>query len=180
MNGPDLKTAQMADVWMTARKLHSFTIPELCLATGVAEATVRHMVTRWAERKYLTGDSKTRDQRFVVKDKTPQAFGPRDKRIWQTMRSMGVFTARDVAVWSSVDGDEVSHEAAHRYIQHLLGAGYLRVRETARPGVRPARFQLIINSGPKPPVLKRIQAIYDPNTGEIIPNKRFREQEGLA
>ena len=180
MSSPDLKTAQMAEVWMTANELGSFTTPELIAATGVSEPTVRHMVTRWVQHGFIRGDGKRREQRFAIVDKTPSAFGPRDKRIWSVMRRMGTFAAQDVAVWSTIEGDTVSEEDAGRYIRHLLDAGYLRVREKARLGVRPARYQLTKDTGPLPPVVKRIQALYDPNTAEITPNRRFREQEGLV
>lgn len=180
MNGPELKTSQMAEVWMMARELKQFTVPELTVASGVADTTVQHMVSRWATTGYVKGDGKPRNQRFEVVDRTPQAFGPRDKRMWQMMRSMKTFAARDIALWSSQTDDEVTQSEAQRYIRHLLDADYLRVREVARRGERPERYQLIRDTGPKPPVAKRIQAVYDPNTAEITPNRRFRAQEGLS
>lgn len=179
MVGPDLPTAQIAQIWMTARELKTFTVPELEVATGVARATIQQAIKRFVVRGYLRGDGKRRNQRFEVLDKTPQAFGPRDTRIWQIMRKMKTFSALDVAAWSTRDDDDVTTEDVQRYIRPLLDAGYVRVRGEAQRGKRPARYQLVRDTGPKPPVMKRIQAVYDPNTAEITPNRRFRAQEGL-
>lgn len=51
-----------------------------------------------------------------------------------------------------------------------MGAlGYLRVHQTAIHRVRPAKYRLVINSGPRAPVIRRVLGVLDPNEDRFRP-----------
>ena len=53
------------------------------------------------------------------------------------------------------------------FVNLLLRSGYLKVLRKARHGKHLARYRLIRNTGPKPPVEKRVRATWDPNLHEV-------------
>lgn len=174
MTGPDLTTVTQGDLWQAVLAApKGVTVPELQAETGVAEATIRHVLERWVTQGHLAHAAsrktgKTRDARvYKVSAKTPQPFGSPEYRMWQAARHLGTFSAADLAAHSSVEGGPVTLEEAHRYCRMLLGAGYLRVMSKAKPGKSPARYKLIKKTGPKAPIRRRVTVVIDPNTGEV-------------
>lgn len=91
---------------------------------------------------------------------------PRDQ-MWRTMRIIGEFSARELAISASTEDLSVSVTSADLYVRRLERAGYLRCVLAARTG---ARFRLIRSryTGPRPPVARRDGTVIDLNTGEII------------
>jgi hypothetical protein len=89
--------------------------------------------------------------------------------MWRTMRRMPNFTPIDLVAHSNAGGVEVSIEKARTYCRLLLQAGYLRVRETAIHGQRPARYQLVRNTGPKAPEVRRVRVMLDMNDETFEP-----------
>lgn len=89
--------------------------------------------------------------------------------MWRAMRRHTTFTPIDLAALSSVGEVDVTVEKARSYCRHLLEAGYLRVRETAIPGKRQPRYQLIRNTGPMAPVVRRVSGVQDPNKETFTP-----------
>lgn len=85
-------------------------------------------------------------------------------KAWTSMRIMVRFTAPQICTTSSIRSDNLG-----RYIRALLMAGYLRIaqeRVNGRPGSFRA-YQLIRNTGPKPPISWRTGQVFDQNTGIV-------------
>lgn len=82
--------------------------------------------------------------------------------MWLTARKLRHFSYRDLAAFSS----KVDEETARGFCALLLRAGYVKVNQRAKPGVRLARYHLVRDTGPHPPVERRIRAVWDENLGE--------------
>jgi len=91
--------------------------------------------------------------------------------MWRVMRHLRQFCPTDVAAHANAGGVQVSVEKARAYCRQLFGSGHLKVRQTAVPGQREAIYQLIGDSGPRPPRPVRLNGILDPNTGAFAPSK---------
>jgi hypothetical protein len=87
--------------------------------------------------------------------------------MWRTMRAMGEFSPRELASHSTTDTVGVSETHAKVYCSKLLAAGFLRVLRKARPGQQQAIYRLVRNTGPRPPVVQRVQRVFDPNNGKF-------------
>ena len=88
--------------------------------------------------------------------------------IWAAMRGLKTFTAVDLAAHATTETVGVSPEGARAYASALMEAGYLRVERKAVPGKHDAIYRLIKNTGPMPPMLRRVEAVVDLNTGATI------------
>ncbi len=99
-------------------------------------------------------------------DGTPVKAGGSTQNLWNSMRRLKQFSARDLAAHSTTSHVEVPENHAKVYCSHLLAAGYLKVVQKAAPPKRAAIYRLIRDTGPVPPKTQRIHQVYDPNTGE--------------
>lgn len=95
-------------------------------------------------------------------------------RVWLAMRAMGKFSIDDLLLRGAVGDEANAHDNVGRYLNALEAGGYL-VRLRARaPGEAPTsrgyvRWLLVRNTGPMAPVWRRrLERLYDPNTGEVI------------
>lgn len=169
-------------IWEKAQKLENFTTNDIA-AMGVSQGTARRYCDKW-QRKGLLRLIKTvgGNSRLYAPIKQPISEAnmgtTNDKgatpegNMWRTMNQLPEFTPTDVAAHSNVGTVSIDVKAAQTYCRALLGAGYLRVRVKARPGLREAVYRLINKTGPRPPVLKRVMGVFDPNTEEFIPNTK--------
>ncbi|MCS7285016.1 MAG: hypothetical protein NZ527_04780 [Hydrogenobacter thermophilus] len=87
------------------------------------------------------------------------------KKMWQTMRKIGDFTANDIAVICGV-----SRGAADSYISKLHHSGYLKVVGTTE-GLNPKNrkasvYRLVKDTGILPPY--EVSVIYDPNLKKVV------------
>jgi hypothetical protein len=100
------------------------------------------------------------------------SHGRQTEQLWQTIRHLPTFTARDLAINASTDEVPIKQKFAANYIAMLLRAGYLQLVERAIPAAaKSAVYRLFPrhNSGPKPPIEQRvIDAVWDPNLGKIV------------
>lgn len=88
--------------------------------------------------------------------------------LWRSMRMLGKFSAKDLALHSTTPSVSVSEATAQSYCTMLLATGYLRVAQKADPSKsRKAIYRLVRNSGPKAPMIQRVKRVYDPNTGQV-------------
>lgn len=163
-------------IWATARRLGTFTYGQLAAEakTNVDRAT--RLVRGWLAARAVedAGEGPSRRRLFrIVADadaalpRAPVAGSPQGN-MWRTMRSIGAFSPVDLAAHSCTDTVQVSRDDAAAYCQTLLRAGYLKVERKARPGRQEAIYRLIQNTGPKPPVIRRVRAVIDQNTGQIV------------
>lgn len=173
---PDLKTEAMGLVWRAAIELGTFTGPELAEAAGVPIQTVTHMVTRWEIEGYFwrRGLGSRGGHQFELVSEQKRPYGPKEQRIWQTMRKMRTFSVADIVGLSSLPNDPVQHDEVEAYIHALLNADYMRIRVKAKSGESSARYQLVKDTGPRPPFKRRVYVLIDPNLGEGVLPKDYR------
>lgn len=86
--------------------------------------------------------------------------------LWRTLRMMRAdMTARELAAHASLPDAPVSERFAEEWLEALSRAG--RVRRLVWKDHLPARYRLVHNTGPQPPVIRRARVLHDPNTGEV-------------
>lgn len=104
------------------------------------------------------------------KDGTPSKQGLGREQMWRSMKIMGEFTAKDLAIHSSTEDVTVSEASAKDYLKHLAKAGYFAVRVPNRGSHSQTRYKLLPSRwrGPKAPMIQRVKAVYDPNLGKIV------------
>jgi len=109
----------------------------------------------------------------VRKDGSRVTQGLAQEAMWRTLKIVGDCNARELAAMASTTEIQVCEVAAKDYLQHLYRAGYLtrvkKGRGTGRGGEL-ARYQLTPGkwSGPRPPMICRAKAVFDPNLGKIV------------
>jgi hypothetical protein len=105
-------------------------------------------------------------------DGTPATRGRSRAQMWRTMRIIGEFDGRELALAASTDEHAVDLQDALQYIKHLARAGYLQVVAPARGGcgrtLARYRFVPAMNTGPRPPMVQRTCAVFDPNLGRVV------------
>lgn len=146
---------------------------------GVHENTAQKFVRRWERDgrvKCIRKDMHRKIYRNADIDaQVPPMPAPAEGHatpegnMWRAMRQLRQFSPTDIAAHANAGGVEVSVEKARAYCRLLLGSGHLKVRQTAIPGRREAIYQLIEDSGPRPPKPVRMAGILDPNTGAFAP-----------
>lgn len=91
-------------------------------------------------------------------------------RLWSAIRVSKVFTPVDLEVRLAGSDWAVSSQMISRYCEDLVKFGYVKIlrKRTRR---NPARYQLVRNTGPLPPVAKRVTCLIDPNQDTVLPHK---------
>jgi len=108
----------------------------------------------------------------VRRDGTPVTQGLAQEQMWRTLCMLGgAVTARELAAHASTETVPVRESAAYDYLHNLQRAGYVQIatpgKGTGRGGIQ-MRFRLVRNTGPRPPMVCRTHAIYDPNLGRVV------------
>lgn len=95
--------------------------------------------------------------------------GLAQEQMWRTMRLIGEFDYLQLMANASTPEHPIAAAAARDYLRYLANAGYLQ-QTAAACGRKPARWQFINNrySGPRPPMIQRLNAVYDPNLGKVV------------
>lgn len=154
-------------VWTAALRLGEFRTQRLATESGVSLSTVQRHLSRWLDQGQVTRQGVAGGAIWRVSERTEPCVEPRQQspegNMWRAMRHIGAFTALDLALHATTDELGVSEAEATRYIRALLPAGYLRVLRTASPPRRPAVYRLVRNTGPLPPRLHRVSAVWDAN-----------------
>lgn len=106
----------------------------------------------------------------VTKDGKPVTQGRANENMWRSMRIIGEFTARDLAVQAATEDAPISESAAKTYCMHLQKAGYLVVTRPNRGGHSPAHYRFLPSryTGPKAPMIQRVKVVFDPNLGRVM------------
>ncbi len=176
-------------LWAAMRRLRRFTVRQVTEETRLGQDTARDYVRGLEAAGYLarvgtvaTG-SGTVGARAVVyelvrdvgveaprvrKDGTEVTQGRGREQMWRTMKVLGEFSARDLAVHASTEAHAVSLEDAKHYIRYLVKAGYVAV-VLGRKG-EPYRYRLLPskNTGPRAPMIQRVRQVFDPNLGRVV------------
>ncbi|WP_374499129.1 hypothetical protein [Zoogloea sp.] len=118
------------------------------------------------------------------RDGTPVTAGLRQEQMWRVLRMLkGTdINYRELAANASTTALPVDPTAANSYLQDLHGAKYLqRTAEgkgRGRGGI-PARYRLVSDTGPKPPMVTRVNGIFDPNLGQLIWIEPINEETAI-
>lgn len=106
----------------------------------------------------------------VKRDGSPVTQGLAQEQMWRTLRMLkGDTNARELAAHASTPEIPVAVTAAADYLGNLQRASYLRITRAHQPGQKGlTRYQLVTNTGPRPPMVCRTDAIYDPNLGKTV------------
>lgn len=119
----------------------------------------------------------------VRRDGTPVTMGLAQEQMWRTLRMLKTdFNARELAAHAATVAVPVNEKAAADYLGNLYRAAYLRCtrpgRGTGRGGMQ-ARYQLVTNTGPLPPMVCRADAVYDPNLGKTVWVRPVTEEDAI-
>lgn len=178
-------------IWEAMRALQVFTTQQLWLAVekrrGGNIYTIRSYVARLLKAGYLAVESTvtrgsivTRTYRLVrnvgvdaprlTKDGRQSTAGLQFEQMWTAMRRLADFNHRDLAIYASTDQVTVHEEHAKHYVAGLNRAGYLVLTEAGKHSVSLSRFRLnpTMNTGPKPPLLQKLEAVYDRNLRRVV------------
>lgn len=142
------------------------------------------LALRTATRYALARDAGAEAPR-VRKDGTLVTTGLAQEQMWRTLRMLkGDINARELAAHASTPAVPVKETAAADYLNNLHHAGYLRPTAEARVALRNggrirARYQLISNTGPRPPMICRADAVYDPNLGKTVWVRPVTEEDAI-
>lgn len=101
---------------------------------------------------------------------TPSRAGRSIEQMWRSMGILGDFNYRDLAIAASTSDVSVNEEHAKHYVAALARAGYLVKTQTGKHSVSLARWRLIRsrNTGPRAPVVQKLEAVYDANLNQIV------------
>lgn len=176
-------------MWEAMRKLRRFRLTDIEDQTRITEATVDTYVKGLTAAGYLQridAPEPPADTRYaphwweLVKDigveaprvtqaGKPVTQGRGREQMWRTMRIIGEFNWRELAVQASTEAHPVKENEAKDYVHHLHKAGYLACVKAGGPG-RAARYRMFPSryTGPQPPMVQRIKQVFDPNIGQVV------------
>ena len=157
--------------WARATALRTFSITDLASELRSDASTIGPFVRDWEGRGWVErvgpGVAHVSFRVIAGPQPEPSTGGSRETNMWRAMRGLGGFTPIDIAAHADTGTVRVTVEDARAYIGVLFRHDYLRCTRKADPSKgREASYKLIRNTGPKAPILKRIRAVIDPNTGE--------------
>lgn len=167
-------------VWAEVRRLNIFTAAEIVANTDIPKKTITDYLKRLEAGGYIRKhDSFAQTSRFILErdagihaprvrsDGSPVRQGDGSQNMWRSMRMLGQFTPRDIAVHSTTDTVTVTEATAKFYCSMLLKARYLRVMRKAVPGKHQATYKFVRNTGPLPPQIQRVKQVFDQNLGAV-------------
>lgn len=144
---------------------------ELSDATDVSDYHRTNYVAK-LRRLGLLQNCGTRDRKavFTIHDLKSAAElaakkrGRREGVMWSTMRILKNFTPQDVLTAIADARGDIDLKRVETYCRLLLKAGYLSALEKARPNGHPARYMLVNDTGPLPPIQRTLPVVVDGNT----------------
>lgn len=146
---------------------------------GYLELTQQGRVPRLRNQWKLIRDAGAEAPR-VSRQGVEVTQGHGNEAIWGAMQALGSFTSRVLAEMSGAKEFTVKS-----YCHALQKAGYLTVsREGNRHGTQ-TEYRMLKSRvrGPRPPMITRLKAVYDPNIHEIVwqqnEDDALEEMEGV-
>lgn len=89
------------------------------------------------------------------------------QNLWRSMRMLSNFTCDELVAHSTTSTVTATADSARFFIYILKKADYIKVIDKTGKG-RKERYQLVKNTGPKPPQVLKVKELYDPNKNEIV------------
>jgi hypothetical protein len=160
--------------WGVAVRLGTFGFAEISAELRITMEKATLIVRGWEKEgavHHLPGSPGNRkmfraDADFV---RLPSTGRTAEDNMWTSIRKLRSFTPAEVAAHSTTETVSVTRDQAALYCRALLGADYLTVTRKAAPLMkREPIYRLVTETGPLPPVIARVRALRDPNTGQII------------
>lgn len=179
---PEAALTPKERIWTIIRELRTVTVHETTDRCGVKEDAVRAYFTGLVAAGILgvlqrgTGGKHSvytlkRDLGVhaprVRKDGTFLPDSVRS-RLWRAMPIFGIFTARELAMSTTLAESPVSRAEALDYCRWLAQAGYLRDLGDEKFRFVPAR-----HTGVKAPQIVRVTQVYDPNIDQLVAHGPF-------
>lgn len=116
----------------------------------------------------------------VGADGRSRQVGLGTEAMWRTLRILGEVSSVELADQASV-AVKTTRRTAYTYLNWLRRAGYVSEVAPAKGGHHGhcARFRLVPGkyTGPRPPMIQKGGAVYDPNLGEVV-YRHVAETEG--
>jgi hypothetical protein len=167
--------ADIADAaWAIAQRMTAFGYGEIEAELKIGAKQAMRIVRGWDAAGLLSpvqsGPGLRKLWRVTPEAVRPQATKGRtaEDNLWTAMRGLKSFTPTDLCAHSTSHELVVTVDEATSYCRALCAAGYLGVARKAEPGRREAIYRLARNTGPKPPREKRVRAVIDDNTKDIV------------
>lgn len=177
--------SQRQRIWEAIRdtKGKQFTQPDVSYG-GMETSTVREYLTGLANAGYLEiahkGSAPCISSKFrLVRDTGAEAprvrkngeevtQGHGNEAMWGAMQALGTFS---YALLAEMSGATI--QTVKSYCLALSRAGYLTLESEGKKsgrGATCAKFRLLKSRvhGPRPPMITRLKAVYDPNIHEIV------------
>lgn len=111
----------------------------------------------------------------VRRDGSAVTQGRGREQMWRTMRILGEFTPRELAITASTEEIHIAPGEASSYVNRLYAAGYLRMTCKGKPGHKrgtgeQARYLFLrhMYTGPHAPQVQRDKRVYDPNLHRTV------------
>jgi len=97
-------------------------------------------------------------------------------QMWRTIRMHRQIDCRDLVIYGSTADVPIPPVEAQKYLSVLHRAGYLHLVEPGRQH-RPAKYRLIPskNTGPRPPRVLQLRAVFDDNLGRLVYGEEVRD-----
>ncbi|MDD2467726.1 MAG: hypothetical protein PHI97_27415 [Desulfobulbus sp.] len=166
-------------VWEAIRSKEVFTIKNLREETVMKADSVREYVIgleaagyieRVPQEELRLGADKCwrlindigHDAPRVRRDGTQVTQGQGRENMWQAMRMMRAFTAKELAIHARTPGCHVEESTAEDYARHLWHAGYLRREKDGSYLMLPTAY-----TGPRAPMIQLTKVVWDPNQNKI-------------
>ncbi len=163
-------------IWTLIRRLKEFEIDEITRATKASRRFTLGYLAGLESAGYLRRLSA--DHCRLVRDTGPEApMLKSDGRelaghcareaMWRTSKILAGFTVPELVAGASTERCPVSAREAATYVGALVQAGYLAA---SRGGGRHTQYRFLPsrNTGPRPPVLRHVSQVYDPNEDKVV------------
>lgn len=184
-------------IWEAIRRLRRFRLDELEHATRIREATLKTYLLGLTNAGYLRridAEQPAAEARYqaahwelvrdvgieaprVRRDGAEVTQGLGREQLWRTMRIIGEFNYRELAVQASTEAHPVAPGEAKHYVGYLFRAGYLACTQPATAQTI-ARYRLLPSryTGPQPPQIQRVHQVWDPNLSKVVWSAQGGEQ----
>ncbi|MDP2549467.1 hypothetical protein [Oceanobacter sp. 4_MG-2023] len=181
-------------IWDTVRELREFTEADLIIQASkragqtVPDASVHAYLNKLKLGEYVEtveveklNHGQVRNRFQLVRNTGREAprltstgqsskLGRARENLWRSMRTLGQFNYRELALTACTNDVSVGEAEAKRFCRYLERAGYLAI---AKPPVHKKaltvyRFVQHRYTGPLPPIIQTIDQVFDANTQQIV------------
>lgn len=155
-----LSGCELANVYHYLRSL-----TKALFVTVEEVATTKRKGDRLSKRYTLIKNTGIEAPRINAKGETVLA-SPKFEVLWRTLRILNSVTTNQLVDHAEAAGLTITKRSVNIYTKALLDSGYINV--TGKEGSRVFSLKPSMNTGPRPPQLQSIKAVYDPNLNKVM------------